>query len=562
MRGTATLTVLLAPAALGGMALGANGMLPLPLTPGDFLVPGTQVGDVDPTRLRSAAECNGCHGGFEPSSDPWSTWAGSLMALGGRDPLFFAQMTLANQDVDNVGSYCIRCHAPNAVTTGHVAPADGSTLDAADREGVACYFCHTMVDPVFKPGISPADDEAILVALEQTPAFAANAMFVLDPEDRRRGPRPDPHAYHATRYSPYHRSSALCGTCHDVGNVATTRQPDGSYRYNAVDEPAPDADPWTQFPLERTYTEWKLSAFGQGGVDMGGRFGGVRGPVVSSCQDCHMPATSGRAASFGPVRADLARHDFAGAAAPSLDLIAAHTANDPAVDQAAIATGRQRAIDMLQRAASVELRMDGELLVARVTNHAGHKLPTGHIEGRRVWLNVRYVDAAGALLREHGGYDADGAELDAATTTVYEMLVGLSDDAAAATGLTAGPSNHMALADTIVKDSRIPPQGFDNATFEAGGAPAVGIAYADGQYWHEQQLSPPPGTARVEATLYYQSLPRAYIEHLRDGNVTDHWGDTLHALWVQTGRGAPIAMAGASLDTRIDVFADGFETLP
>ena len=110
------------------------------------------------------------------------------------------------------------------------------------------------------------------------------------------------------------------------------------------------------------------------------------------------------------------------------------------------------------------------------------------------------LDGSDALLGEHGAYDAETAELDAATTTVYEMLVGLSDDAAAATGLPAGPGSHMALADTIVKDTRIPPRGFDNAAFEAGGAPAVGMAYADGQYWHEQGFLPPPGTVLVEAT--------------------------------------------------------------
>jgi hypothetical protein len=142
------------------------------------------------------------------------------------------------------------------------------------------------------------------------------------------------------------------------------------------------------------------------------------------------------------------------------------------------------------------------------------------------------------------------------------MLVGLSEDAAAATGQPAGPSTHMALADTIVKDSRIPPRGFDNAAFEAGGAPAVGVEYADGQYWHEQSFTPPSGTFRIEATLYYQSLPKSYIEHLRAGNVTDHWGETLHALWLQTGRGAPIVIAGATIDPRDRVFADGFEPAP
>ena len=532
---------------------------PLPLTQLDFKVPGTQTGDLPANHARSASECRVCHGGYSPETEPYATWAGSLMALGGRDPLFYAQMTTANQDVANVGSFCLRCHVPLSVGTGHVAQANGSTLNAIDREGVSCHLCHTMVDPQYQAGVSPAEDPSILAALDAVPGHFGNAMFVLDPQDRRRGPRADSAPPHQSLVSPFHRRSAMCGTCHDVGNVATTRQPDGSWRYNLLDAPAPDANPQAQFPLERTYTEWKLSAFAAGGVDMDGRFGGARGDVVASCQDCHMPTASGSACSWGVVRNDLPSHEFAGAAVPSLDLIAAHTAGDPEVDPSAIAAGRARALSMLQRAADVELSLSGDQLTARVINHSGHKLPTGHIEGRRVWLNLRFLDADGALLAEQGGYDDATATLDEAGTTVYEMLVGLSPDAAAVTGHPAGQTSHMALADTIVKDTRIPPRGFANASFNAGGAPAVGIDYADGQYWHERSLTLPAGTERVVATLYYQSLPRGYIEHLRDANTTDQWGETLHALWQQTGRGAPIRMTQANLSLGEGLLRDGFE---
>ena len=169
------------------------------------------------------------------------------------------------------------------------------------------------------------------------------------------------------------------------------------------------------------------------------------------------------------------------------------------------------------------------------------------------------MDAAGQLLGEHGHYDPIEAHLDEATTTVYEMQVGLSPEAAAATGLPAGVTTHMALADTIEKDTRIPPRGFSNASFEAAGAPAVGATYADGQYWHEARFPLPAQTAQVHATLYYQTLTRHYIEALRDGNTTDDWGDTLHALWQQTGRGAPVRMTDASLALVDAILADGFE---
>lgn len=532
---------------------------PLPMTQLDFKVPGTQTGDVPAYHAHSSNECQSCHGGYSANTEPFATWAGSLMALGGRDPLFFAQMTTANQDVANVGSFCLRCHVPVAVGNGHVQTADGSTLTDIDKEGISCHLCHTMVDPIYQAGVSPVEDLPILTALEQVPDTFGNAMFVLDPLDRRRGPRPDALPPHAMLTSPFHKRSDMCGTCHDVGNVATTRQPDGSYRYNLLNASAPDADPWAQFPLERTFTEWKLSAFAAGGVDLAGRFGGARGAVVSTCQDCHMPTNSGSACSWGAVRTDLPSHEFAGAAVPSLDLIAAYTVADPAVDQSAIAAGRIRALSMLERAADVELSLDQGELVARVINQSGHKLPTGHIEGRRVWLNTRFEDANGQLLAEQGHYDQVEALLDESSTTVYEMLVGLSADAAAVTGHPAGQTSHMALADTIVKDTRIPPRGFDNANFNAGGAPVVGISYADGQYWHERRTPLPPDTDRIIATLYYQSLPRGYIEHLRDANVTDQWGQTLYDLWQQTGRGEPLRMVQTSLSLGDVLLHDGFE---
>ncbi len=528
----------------------------------DFHLSGTQVFDVPPGIIYSSQDCMLCHGPLGEGTDPYVSWSGSLMAQAGRDPLFFAQMATANQDVENVGYFCMRCHVPLSFVSGGALVPDGSALYDYDFDGINCHFCHSMVDPIYKPGISPPEDEAILKALASVPEFYGNSMFVLDPEGRRRGPRADPDVMHEFIHSPFHRSGDFCGTCHDVGNVAVTRQLDGTYRYNALNEPTPSEDLSLQFPLERTYTEWKLSAFAQeGGVDMGGRFGGTGGPVVSTCQDCHMPRAEGPACWFGPSYPDLATHDFAGASAWVLEIIALHYADDPDVDQKALAIGQQKAIDMLQRAASLELVQECDAVRVRVINETGHKLPTGHIEGRRVWLNVRMYDAENTLVCEYGHYDFDEAHLDEESTTIYEMHVGLSEYAAKLLGLPPGVTTHMALADTIVKDNRIPPRGFNNAAFEAGGAPAVGTTYADGQYWHDTYFTIPQNAVRAEVTVNYQTVTRHYIEALRDGNVTNDWGDILYDLWLKTDKGPPIPMVWDDLSVtppRIgDVTCDG-----
>ena len=521
---------------------------PVPATLRDFHLSGTQVGDAHADSFLSPRACASCHANTGSSSEPYASWKGSLMANGGRDPLFFAQLATANQDVANVGYFCLRCHVPMAVVSGNAEVADGSALSERDRDGVDCHFCHAMVDPRYVAGSSPPRDADVLAALESIPAYTGNAMFVLDPDGVRRGPRTDAMPSHELLVSPYHRSSALCGTCHDVGNVAVSRQADGSYRYNALDTPPESEDLASHFPLERTYTEWKLSAFASGGIDMGGRFGGEGGGVVSSCQDCHMPVRAGFACNIVPSRPDLRSHDFAGASSWVLDIIGRYYADDPAVDQDALAVGMAAANDMLSRAASLDLTQDpGGVLRARVINESGHKLPTGHIEGRRAWVQVRLRDAGGNLLREYGGYDPASAELDEAGTVVYEMAVGLSDAAAAATGNTPGRTTHMALADSIVKDTRIPPRGFHNADYAAAGAPAVGRHYADGQYWDDAHFWIPPAAASAEVSVLYQTVTRHYIEALRDANHSDHWGQTLHDLWQESGRATPITMATTTL---------------
>jgi hypothetical protein len=525
------------------IAAGLAGAEPLPMTLADFHVPGAQVGDITPGTLQPSGNCGACHASFDAANEPMATWKGSLMGVAGRDPLFYAQMATANQDVANVGYLCMRCHVPMAIPSGHALDADGSTLDDNDRDGVSCHLCHTMVDPIYKPGISPPEDEAILAGLADVPAYFGNAMFVFDPSGTRRGPYDDAALAHPTIQSPFHKTGDLCGTCHDVGNVAVSRQFDGSYRYNALDEAAPSSDPLTQFPLERTYTEWKLSAFANGGVDMGGRFGGDGATVINTCQDCHMPQTTAQGCSFGPERSDIARHDFAGASAWVLEIAGIHYAGDPGIDQEALAAGRAKAISMLERALSLELFQVGQSLQVRAINQSGHKIPTGHIEGRRAWVNVQFFDDQNALVGEFGHYDSAEAELDEESTIVYEMRVGLSEYASTVTGLPAGATTHMALADTIVKDTRLPPRGFNNAAYEAAGAPAVGIEFADGQYWHDAYFPIPLSARRAQASVYYQTVTRHYIEALRDGNQTNDWGQILYNLWEQTNRCPPILMA-------------------
>jgi hypothetical protein len=540
--------------------LGAPVLAQIATTPADFEQPGTQPGGLS-TPIFSYHSCTFCHAGWDEEDEPFERWSGSMMANAMRDPVFQAAMTIANQDMEGVGELCLRCHTPGGWLEGHSTPADGSALDGTDYEGVNCHGCHRLVDPIADPA-NPPEDPAILAALASAPSDAHGGQYVVDPEDRRRGPFDlgPSFSYHDWRQSPYHRESLLCATCHEVSNPAFTRSggPTPSASDTYVLGPLGAAHPThaktDQFPIERTYTEWSLSDFADGPIELGGRFGGNQ-TAVSTCQDCHMPATDGTACQpflEGETRSDLPQHDLNGAnswvprAIWSLDQSLAlypetHVNGQSlAVFEAVIARNRK----MLRAASDLALTKVGNDLVVRITNQTGHKLPTGYAEGRRMWINVKFYGGGDGdtLLAERGHYDPVSADLTTADTKVYELQLGLDAAMAALTGLPAGPSFHFALNNVVVKDNRIPPRGFENAAFEAGQAQPVGATYADGQYWDDTAFAIPAGTGYAVVSVYHQTTSKEYIEFLRDENVTDAKGDIVYDEWFAAGMSKPVLM--------------------
>lgn len=521
----------------------------VPTTLEDYFLEGTQPETLNHPVVDSSA-CAGCHGLYDAVHEPWTNWTASMMGQAARDPLFFACLAIANQDAAFSGDMCIRCHTPGGWLAGNSTPTDGSALTGIDMQGVSCNFCHRMVDPDYKPGISPAADQGILANLGAIPPNPHSGNFIVDPDDVRRGPfdmGPD-FFYHEWAQSPFHQTSAMCATCHDVSNPVYSRQPDGSYQLNDLNTAHPSQSKYDMFPVERTFSEWAMSAFAQAPIDMGGRFGGNK-LAVSSCQDCHMPDVTAQGCRFEPPRDDMPLHAFNGGNTWVLAAIRnLYDDSETYLTEDSVNQSIARAEEMLRNASDLELSQNGSDLTTRVINQSGHKLPTGYPEGRRMWINVRFFDASGSLVQEHGAYDNATAVLTTSDTTVYEGVMGMDAHAAGATGRPVGESFHFVLNNEWVKDNRIPPRGFTNAGFASVQASPVGTAYADGQHWHDTNYPIPANAARAEVRTYYQTASKEYIEFLRDENTTNTAGQVLYEQWELLGKSPPVEMDFAEFD--------------
>jgi len=550
------------------MSGGERGQTQIPTTVEDFFQPGTQP-EPDPAEfapIAPANQCSICHGSYLNDSydEPFDGWVNSMMGQASRDPMWQAAVTIANQDANVAGEYCIRCHAPAAWLGGRSTSGTTDQFTGADWEGVSCHFCHRTVDPTFGPD-SPPEDESIINDLMFPPQHPGNARYVVDPSDVRRGPFDIPEDMNAHGVpiieSPFHRSSDQCATCHDVSNpVYSWDKKQGKFVLNSLDMGHPTQDPQDMMPEQRTYSEWANSQFAKGGVVFDdGRFGGnlPDATPIQSCQDCHMPDRFNGGCVFWESppffpREDLPFHGFNGANTWVLGAVYEKYNQQgnpvPGLTQQSVDDARARTVDMLRAASDMQTLQLGDELKVRVINWSGHKLPTGYPEGRRMWLNVKFYDDTDMLIGERGAYDFNTANLDDTNTRVYEVKFGMDQDVANQTGLPPGPSFHLVLNNYIAKDNRIPPVGFTNAAFEDVRAQPVAYTYDDGQHWDDTTFEIPSNAASAVVTLYFQTTSREYAEFLRDANTTDMKGQELYDLWVSQGKSAPVDMDMVAYD--------------
>jgi len=569
-----------------------GGQKRIPATEQDFLQTGTQPSpdafDFQP--ILESNSCTYCHSDYDIQDAPYDTWVVSLKGQSARDPVWHAALAIANQDVNLGGETCIRCHAPGAWLGGRSFDGTTDHFQFSDFDGVNCNFCHRAVNPVpgelpavGYPGDEPDPDTPILSSLAKQgllPTGFGNARYVVDPIDTRRAPSDDVpvnlHGLDALGQpvrlvtSPFHKTSEFCATCHDVSNPLTMKKVgkkgEVSYALAPLDAPHPTQDPRDMFPEQRTYSEWRMSLFATEGVVFpDDRFGGNHPTgVISTCQDCHMPDQVGGGCAFWQdppffEREHLPQHAFNGANTWVMKAIR-YALDDEAdffgITEERLEQAMSRTVQSLRNASDLELVQEGSSVRVRVINQTGHKLPTGYPEGRRMWLNVRFLDANGQIIQERGRYDFATATLHGDDTKVYEAKHGLDAGMAKVTGLPVGKSFHLALNNKVYSDNRIPPRGFTNKGFLSVQAEPVAYSYADGQYWDDTTYPIPAGAKRAVVVLYYQTSSREYIEFLRDANVTNDAGDEVHALWEWAGKSAPVDMDAAEIEFAPTIVGD------
>jgi hypothetical protein len=165
-----------------------------------------------------------------------------------------------------------------------------------------------------------------------------------------------------------------------------------------------------------------------------------------------------------------------------------------------------------------------------VRNLTGHKLPTGY-PSRRVWLHVRVRGRDGRVVFESGAIAPNGAiagndnDADAMAfephhseirtpeqVQIYESIMGDS---------IGRPTTGLLTAVRYLKDNRLVPRGFDNATADSRIA-VVGAAAQDADFGdsgdrvrYAVEVNPADGPFEIDAELRFQVIGFRWAENLR-----------------------------------------------
>lgn len=381
--------------------------------------------DGDPQTVKikdwnSPKQCKGCH------PRQFKGWQGSMHSIAFIDPVFQGEWALGEKETNGLTrNLCAGCHTAVGTVNQKVefdpkmGKHGGFTTEGMANAGVSCDVCHTV-----------SENNVLHTAMLEN----GNASFAIANDKVKRGPLSDSKSpMHKTEYSDLHTKSEFCGNCHNVFH------------------------PGNNFPIERTYDEWKYSPYAQAEIQ---------------CQDCHMVPvdTAIRVADEMKPAKDLENHGLGGKAARGgkpRDMVHDHGfvgGNFTVAPLLGVKGGQQHADaakKRLQNVAELEAKVatqaDGvNLLTVTVHNRrAGHNLPTSLTFIRQLWLEVVITDAKGNELLRSGSLDANN-ELPEGTVIFQNRAVD---------GDGKGPQHKPWKVAGFNMQNTIPPKGSRDATY-------------------------------------------------------------------------------------------------
>jgi len=334
-----------------------------------------------------------------------------------------------------------------------------------------CNGCHTPMAfiagdvPPPKPFTGSRADESVSCDVchtitgsgEETPY---NFSFMIEPGRTKYGNREgveSPH--HITKKSAFTTSPDLCASCHN--------------------EKSP-FDVW----VKSTHLEWEEGPYSKEG---------------QRCQDCHMPAAKGRNSMMSKERDDVAQHLFTGAHSPARLAGAVELSVHPDVRE--VVPGEQI-----------------KITVVCFNHKAGHKIPSGSVEERQLWLTVRAYDSEGK--EYHLPVDKKGFEGEEYTISSNELAfqdMGFMMDKPDFKGLPRDALPYE--GDRVFRMAYFDPQG--RMTIAQWNTASLGTDYRIGPretkietYTWSLPADMPLGRVRIVADMQYRRLIKSVGEYL------------------------------------------------
>jgi nitrate/TMAO reductase-like tetraheme cytochrome c subunit len=294
-------------------------------------------------KLLDPQTCKECH------QDHFREWSGSMHAYASKDPVFLAMNARGQKETGGaLGNFCVNCHAPLAVQEGKVKGGTGIESAPEELQGITCYFCHqvTGVHGSFNNPLDLANDTTMRGGI--------------------RNPVKNP--AHRAEYSVLHdslklESAKMCGSCHDIVVPA---------HFSGAAE---------DVHLEKTYEEWQTSLFSKPTN---------KTPESCTSSGCHMPTdldvpVANPPGLHMPTRPARHHHEFAG-----VDVALTDFPEKPAQAKAVRA--------LLEQTMAMKLcvsAITGKTTVTIENITAGHNVPSGASQDRRMWVELHAYDQSG-----------------------------------------------------------------------------------------------------------------------------------------------------------------------